>query len=235
MKLAAYLRVSTDAQAEHGLGVSVQRETIEKWARKHGHKIVLWAADEGVSGSNGLDGRDALPEALAALREGVAAGLVVYRLDRLARDLVLQEQLLSELRKMGAEVFSTAAGEQDYLVDDPDDPSRKLIRQILGAVNEYERAMIRLRLRSGRRRKHTQGGYAYGGPPYGWQAHDRELVPVPAEQAVIARIVELRAQGSSLRQIAATLAAEGHPPRRGDTWRPNVLAAILTRAGDSPS
>jgi DNA invertase Pin-like site-specific DNA recombinase len=123
MRLVAYLRVSTDAQAERGLGLDVQRDTITKWARAHGHRIVLSAADEGVSGSNGIDGRDALPDALTALRDGAAAGLVVYHLDRLARDLVLQEQLLAELRNLGAEVFSTAAGEQDYLKDDPDDPS----------------------------------------------------------------------------------------------------------------
>ena len=48
---------------------------------------------------------------------------------------------------MGAEVFSTSDAEQGYLQDDPSDPSRKLIRQVLGAVAEYERAMIRLRLR----------------------------------------------------------------------------------------
>jgi DNA invertase Pin-like site-specific DNA recombinase len=43
---------------------------------------------------------------------------------------------------------------------DPDDPSRKLIRQILGAVNESERSIIKLRLRSGRARKSYNGGYA---------------------------------------------------------------------------
>jgi DNA invertase Pin-like site-specific DNA recombinase len=118
--------------------------------------------------------------------------LIVYRLDRLARDLVLQEQLLADIRRMGADVFSTSSAEGSYLTDDPDDPSRKLIRQVLGAVNEYERAIIALRLRSGRRKKYDNGGYAFGSPPYGWRAVRRDLVEDPEEQAALARMRELR-------------------------------------------
>jgi hypothetical protein len=51
----------------------------------------------------------------------------------------LQEQLLAEVRQMGAELFSTSAGESALLADDPDDRSRDLIGQVLGAVAEVER------------------------------------------------------------------------------------------------
>jgi DNA invertase Pin-like site-specific DNA recombinase len=130
-RLVALLRVSTDRQAEHGLGLEVQEVVIKQWAKPKGHRIVLWTRDEGVSGSDGLDTRDGLAEALGALRSRQAAGLVVYRLDRLARDLVVQEQLLAEVWRMGAEVFSTSPGEAGFLTDDPDDPSRKLISRSL--------------------------------------------------------------------------------------------------------
>lgn len=228
MKVVAYLRVSTDKQAEEGLGLDVQRQAITAWAKTEGHRVVLWAADEGVSGSNGVDTRAGLFEAIDALKDGTGAALVVYRLDRLARDLVLQEQLLADLRRIGADVFTTAASEQAYLKDDPDDPSRAMIRQVLGAVNQYERSMIRLRLRSGRRRKAEKGGYAYGAPPFGWEARDRELVPIPAEQATITRIRELRDEGLSLRQIAWVLDQEQRPARRGN-WTPRTLAQIIRR------
>ena len=164
MKLAAYLRVSTDRQAEEGLGLEVQEQTIKGWAHAHEHRVVLWTRDEGVSGSNGLDTRVGLADVPEAIKRQRVDGLVVYRLDRLARDLVLQEQLLAEIRRLGGELFSTSNAEASYLSDDPDDPSRKLIRQVLGAVNEHERAMIALRLRSGRRRKADNGGYAFGEP-----------------------------------------------------------------------
>jgi DNA invertase Pin-like site-specific DNA recombinase len=190
----------------------------------------LWARDEGVSGSNGLDTREGLADALEALKSRQASGLIVYRLDRLARDLVLQEQLLADVRRMGADVFSTSSAEGSYLTDDPDDPSRKLIRQVLGAVNEYERAMIALRLRSGRREKHDNGGYAFGSPPYGWRAVGRELVEHPDEQAALARMRELRAAGASYRDIAAALTSEGYQPKRGGTWYPMTVRQILTRS-----
>lgn len=80
-------------------------------------------------------------------RAPLADGLVVFRLDRLARDLVLQEQILGDIWRMGAHGFSTSPSEADFLKDDPDDPSRQLIRQVLGAVAQYERALIALRLR----------------------------------------------------------------------------------------
>ena len=86
--------------------------------------------------------------------------------------------------------------------DDPDDPSRRLIRQILGAVNEYERGMIRLRLRRGRQRKAERGEYAGGRPAFGYAAIAGELVPAPEEQAVIIEARKLRASGASIRAIA---------------------------------
>ncbi len=229
MKISAYLRVSTDAQTEHGLGLDVQRQAIRAWARQHGHKITSWHRDEGVSGSNGLDGREALPDAVGEVRDHRAAGLVIYRLDRLARDLILQETLLAEIASLGGQVFSTMPGEQDVIEDDPEDPSRRLIRQVLGAVSEYERSLIRLRLRNGRRRKAERGGFAYGSPPYGWRTESRELVPEPAEQAALVLIRELRAAGQSVRSIAAARAADGHQPTRGGRWHPETIRRVLAR------
>ena len=229
MNVVAYLRVSTDRQAEEGLGLEIQEHAIRAWARGNRHKVVLWTRDEGVSGTNGLDQRQGLADALDALRSHQTGALVVYRLDRLARDLVLQEQLLADVRRMRADVFSTSAAEAGYLTDDPDDPSRKLIRQVLGAVNEYERAMISLRLRSGRRRKAENGGYAYGAPPYGQRVHAGVLVPDDHEQVTLARMRDLRAEGGSYRKIAATLTKEGHQRKRGDVWHPMTIRQILAR------
>ena len=133
---------------------------------------------------------------------------------------------------MRSEVFSTSAAEASYLGDDPDDPSRKLIRQILGAVNEYERAMIALRLRSGRRRKAENGGYAYGSPPYGWRAERGELVEHPEEQVAVERMCELRHDGASYPGIATILHDEGHVPKRGTLWHPMTIRQVLRRLAE---
>lgn len=229
MRLAGYLRVSTEQKAEKGLGLNVQGQAMKEWAKQNGHRIVSWHTDAGVSGSNGLDTRIGLPDALDAVRSRHVEGVVVYRLDRLARDLIVQETLLADIRRMGGEIFSTAASEDAYLKDDPADPSRKLIRQVLGAVSEYERAMIALRLRSGRRRKAEEGGFAYGSPAYGYVAVGGELFPEEREQTTVQRIRALRTDGLSLRQIAAQLDEEGHKPKRGEHWSAMAVKRVLDR------
>jgi DNA invertase Pin-like site-specific DNA recombinase len=128
----------------------------------------------------------------------------------------------------GWEAFSTFAGEQDNLTDDPQDPSRKLIRTILGAVADYERELTKLRLHNGRRRKAVCGGYAYGEPPYGWKAADKSLVPIAAEQATLSVMHELRGQGRSFAYIADRLNETGTPARRG-RWHPQTVSRALAR------
>lgn len=227
MRVIGYVRVSTATQVDKGAGLEEQEQEVRAWARSHGHQVVRIAREEGVSGSNGLEDRVALPEVIGALKAGDAGGVVVYRLDRLARDLIVQETLLAEMRRMGREVFTTSAAEQGYLEDDPHDPSRRLIRQVLGAVAEYERAMIALRLAAGRRYKRERGGYAGGRAPFGYRAEGGELVPDETERRVIAAARRLHRQGHSLRRIAVDLEARGYRPRMGGRWHPNTVRQVL--------
>jgi DNA invertase Pin-like site-specific DNA recombinase len=230
--VVGYLRVSTDRQAEHGHGLAVQRQAITRWARANGFRVSQFVADEGISGSNGLDSRVGLADALDLVRRRTAVGIVVYRLDRLARDLVLQETLLADVKRMGGRIFSTSAAESGYLGDDADDdPSRALIRQVLGAVSQYERSIIAMRTRAGRRRKADQGGFAYGSPPFGMRAEGGALVVDESEQSAIRRAVELHRDGASIRSIATALTAEGFQTKHGrTTWHPTTVARLLDRA-----
>ena len=231
MKIVGYTRVSTRTQVEEGLGLDIQTQAIKGWAKTNGHRIVAWACDEGVSGAKDLEDRDGLADALALIKDAKAEGVVVYRLDRLARDLIIQESLIAEIRRLGGTLFTTVGGEAAYLADDPDDPSRKLIRQVLGAVAEYDRSMIALRLRTGRRRKAERGGYAFGAPAFGVAARDRELVALADEQVTLDRIAELHRDGASTRAICAALNAEGRGTKRGGPWQPMVVSRIVKRLG----
>lgn len=240
MKLVAYLRVSTDRQAEEGLGLDVQEQAIRKWAKAQGHRVVGWYRDEGVSGSNGIEDRDALPDALEALRD--ADGLVVYSLDRLARTLTTQEGILGHIWDAEARVFSVTDG-GEILEDDPDDPMRTAMRQMRGVFSQLERAMISKRMREGRRRKGEQGGFAYGSPPFGYRSKEGKLVKDPEEQKALDLMRSMREEGASLREIGRALEAEGFRPRQArrpgkrrqtgegssGKWHPKVIAEILHR------
>jgi DNA invertase Pin-like site-specific DNA recombinase len=230
MRLAAYLRVSTDRQAEEGLGLDVQEQAITKWAKTNRHTIVSWHRDEGVSGSNGVDGRPGLLDALNAIESGEATGVVVHNLDRLARTLTVQESVLALVWSHGGSAHAVNLGEVQR--DDPDDPYRTAMRQMAGVFAQLERAMIVKRMRDGRRRKRQLGGYAGDGPPpYGYACEDGQLVPVPSEQATLKAIRKLRKQGRTLRQIADCLNSDQVAPPRGDTWHPPTVSRILARSG----
>jgi len=222
-KVLGYVRVSTAEQVD-GFGLSVQRKAIAGYAKAAGMCLVRTFSDEGISGSNGLDTRQGLAEMLAVVESGQVSGLVVYRLDRLARDLVLQETLMARMRKAGVEVLSVT--EPDI---DSDDATRILVRQVLGAIGQYERALIRSRMAAGRAAKLAAGGYGGGRPPFGWRAEGRELVPEPVEQETIALIRRLSAEGLSSRQIAAKLDEAGHRPKAGQHWTSVGVLRVLQR------
>lgn len=230
VRYAVYLRVSTDQQADSGQGLDIQEAACRKWLRAGGHRLVEICRDGAKSGSLDVASRPGLARALALVGSGHADGVLVYRLDRLSRDVILQEQLLAELHRRGNELHSCSAAEDEHLVDDPDDPTRALVRRILGAVAAHERDVIRLRLRTGRMRKAMLGGYAGGGPPYGWAATGRELVAVDDEQEAIDLMRRLHKQGRSYREICAVLEARQIPSRATHKkWRPDTVRTILIR------
>lgn len=218
-----YARVSTDQQADEGLGLEIQEQSLRAYAKKLHRKITRLFVDRGVSGQ--VQDRPALGELLEVIEEGDL--IVVARLDRLARDLLTQELLLKDIRARGADIASCSLAESDYLQDDPQDPTRKLIRQVLGAVSEFERSLIKLRLQRGRAAKARMGGYAYGSPPFGKRAKEKQLVRDPREQQAIRLASRLRKSGGSLRQIGSALTQNGFNPKRGLTWHPTSVSRLL--------
>jgi hypothetical protein len=92
--------------------------------------------------------------------------------------------------------------------------------------------MITLRLRRGKRRRRRADALSYVGGyvAYGYRAEGKHLIPVPAEQEAIALARTLRAQGWSLRQIAARLDEEGFRPRTAARWSAAAIKKVLDRA-----
>jgi DNA invertase Pin-like site-specific DNA recombinase len=207
-----------------GFGLEVQAKAIKDYAKTNGLRLVRMISDEGLSGSNGLDARVGLAEAVAIVERGEVAGIVVYRTDRLARDLLLQETIMARMRAAGAEVISVSEPDMDS-----DDPTRVLVRQVLGSIAQYERALIRGRMMAGRAAKIASGGYGGGRPPFGWRAEGKELVPEPREQEVIALVRQLAEDGLSSRQIASRLEEVGHRPKVGESWSSTQVLRIIQR------
>jgi DNA invertase Pin-like site-specific DNA recombinase len=210
----AYLRVSTD---EQHLGPEAQRAAITAWATREGVSVVAWCCDAGVSGAAAIADRPELLAALAALREHGAGVLAVAKRDRLARDVMAAAMIERMADDAGARVVS-AAGEGT----DSDDPSAVLMRRMVDAFAEYERALIAARTRAALAVKRSRGE-ATSHAPFGFRAVDGVLVADEAEQAVIAQVRAARARGLTVRAICDELRAAGIVSRKG---KPLAVSAV---------
>jgi len=210
----AYLRVSGRGQID-GDGFPRQLGAIEQYAATQGLKVRKIYREEGISGAKELENRPALQELLTAIGSSDVQVVVIEKLDRLARDLMVQETIIGDLRKRGIELVSVA--EPDLCSDDP---SRKLVRQIFGAISEYEKAMIVLKLRGARRRLKARTGRCEGEKPYGEGRN---------EKRVVNRILALRAGGLAVDKIAAALNSENVKPKRGKMWYGASVNNVLKR------
>jgi DNA invertase Pin-like site-specific DNA recombinase len=236
MNLIAYTRISSDGQLD-GFGVATQERAIASWTKANGHRIIRTVSDVGVSGATDAVDRPGLSAALEALDAREAHGLVIARLDRLARALTVQEAALAFIWRTGAEVFTADAG--PVLRDDPDDPMRTALRQVVGVFAELDRRMVVKRLRDGRAAKSATGRKAVGSYAYGYvgvgKGKQRDVAPQSTEQSAVAFILDSRADGHSYRQIARALDVHGHLPRRAAKWSPvSVRSVVLRHAKDAP-
>jgi DNA invertase Pin-like site-specific DNA recombinase len=214
IKAFAYLRVSGKGQLR-GDGFPRQKAAIGAYADAHDIRVVKWFKEEGVSGTKDLDNRPALQALMIALHSDGVRLVLIEKLDRLARDLMVQETIIADLRKHGFELVSVA--EPDLCSDDP---SRKLVRHVFGAIAEYERAMIVLKLRAARQRVRQREGTCEGRKSYGFR---------PGEQDVIDRIRALENKGLNYTQIADQLNRDGVPTRANGQWYPATVSRILLR------
>ena len=156
-----YARVSGRGQLD-GDGFTRQEQAIQAYAKAHGIKLEHIYREEGVSGT--VEVRPALAEMLVSLEQnGHGIKLVlIEKLDRLARDLMVQEAIIHDFKKGGFSLVSVMEG-ADLLENDA---SRKLIRQVFGAIAEYDKTMTVAKLRAARDRKRAATGHCEGRPSF---------------------------------------------------------------------
>lgn len=208
----ALIRVSTDRQAESGLGLDGQRAAIAGFCAERGLHVARWVTEDGVSGGAELADRPGLLDALASVSELGAAHIVVACHDRLARSVLTAELVHAELARLGASVLSADGSGNEQTAE------AELMRRIVGAMAAYERAKIALRTRAALQAKRKRGE-ALGPAPYGNR---------PGEAQAQLRLRSLLdAGGRSYVQIAKVMAAEGYVTRHGrPVGKPWVVRAV---------
>ena len=219
MKIIGYVRVSTSRQE---LSPKAQRDHIEQWCARHGYELVE-TFEEKISGGvefDDLDQREALMAAIDALSAGMA--LVVAKRDRLARNVASAAIIERLAERKGARVLAVDG------VNNEDSPEAQLMRTLIDAFAQYERALIRSRIKLALGHKMAKGERV-GSVPYGKQVAEdgKTLVESERDKRLLARLRRLRRGGMSLRAIAEKATAEGYRSRSGAALSKSTVARLL--------
>ncbi len=212
-KAYAYLRVSGQGQVD-GNGFDRQEEAIRKYAKKAGIKIEGVFRENGVSGTTNETDRPAFQEMMTAILNNGVRMVIVERLDRLAREYMVQESLLIYLASKKVDLIS-ASTEENVTEAVQADPMKKAVIQIQGVFSELEKNLLVNKLRVARERVRKETGKCEGRKRYG---------ETEEEHAVIRRIRAMRrkrrngAKGMTLQAIADKLNSEGIPTKDGKQW-----------------
>src|SRR5262245_50791748 len=221
-RTVAYVRVSTDKQADRGVSLEAQQAKIRAYAELYGLELVDVIVDAGFSAKT-LD-RPGLSRALAMLRSGEAGALLVVKLDRLTRSV-------RDLGQLVADHFAATNGPALLSVSEQVDTrtaAGRLVLNVLGAVSQWEREAIGERTSAAMQHKAARGEYIGGSPRFGYKlAQDGRLEAQEAEQAAIREARDLRAAGLSLRAVAARLDAQGYRTRTGRAFLPVQVARMV--------
>ena len=178
MRVGIYARVST---TDKGQSVGMQLRELEAYTQARGWTIWERYLDEGVSGSQAR--RPGLDRLLSACRRRQVDVVLVWRLDRLGRSLKHLIMMLDELQSLG--VAFVALHEQI----DCTTATGQLMLHLLGAFAEFERALIRERVKAGLAHARAKG----------------QRLGRPRLEIDPARVKSFRKDGRSIRQIAQTL------------------------------
>lgn len=203
----AYFRTSSAANVD-GDSEARQRKAVVSYATRAGLELVAEFYDAAVSGADPVDLRPGFKALLAAIASRGARKIIVETANRFARDLIVQETGWRYLRSLGVELI--AANSPNAFLDDT--PTAVLIRQILGAVAQFEKAALVLKLRAARERSGRKGGR-------------KPIFKTAPEAVALAR--SPACDGLSLREIAAALADAGFTTKAGNVYSASAVSRML--------
>jgi DNA invertase Pin-like site-specific DNA recombinase len=199
-----------------------QREAIQRFAKAAGYEIAAddWFYDAAVSGADPVDARPGFAAMLTRIASNGVRTIIVETANRFARDLIVQETGHRMLRGLGIDLI--AADSPESFVDDT--PTATMVRQILGAVAEFEKAALVAKLKGARARKRAVTGKCGGR-----KSHAEKHPEVVAEAKRLRRASPKTGERRSLRKISSELAVLGYVNERGKSYSAKSVRAMLAQ------
>lgn len=214
----AYLRTSSAANVGADKDSDKrQRAAIEAFAEGAGFTLVAEYYDAAVSGADPVDQRPGFAEMLQRLASNGAKTVIVESPDRFARDLAVQLAGHDMLKGLGIAIIPASA--PDFFTEDT--PTAVLVRQVLGAIAQFEKASSVAKLSAARKRKREREGQCEG--------RKRLSATKPEVVALARKLRRRRPKGGqlSLREVSTRLAANGFLNERGKPYAAKSIASML--------
>lgn len=224
VEAVAYFRTSSAA----GLGEDKdsekrQRAAVEAYAKRAGYVLVDTFYDQAVKGSDPVDVRPGFAAMLDRIAGNGVRTVIVETANRFSRDLIVQETGHRYLTGLGITLI--AADSPDTFVEDT--PTSVMVRQILGAVSQFEKAALVAKLTAARHRVMKAQAARGEKPKCGGRASYSERDPAMVELAKKLHRYPVNGRRRSLRDVAAELAAAGYASAAGTPFPPASIARML--------
>jgi DNA invertase Pin-like site-specific DNA recombinase len=185
-----------------------QREAVTRFAKAGGYSIVAEFYDAAVSGADPIDERKGFAAMLDRIAGNGVRVILVETASRFARDLIVQETGWRYLQGLGVTLMATDS--PDSFLDDT--PTAVLIRQVLGAVSQFEKAALVAKLKAARDRKRKVTGKCGG------RKSLAELSPEAVSLARKLRRYPINGHMRSFNEIAVELQLKGFVTRHGTRY-----------------
>jgi site-specific DNA recombinase len=222
MKVIGYVRVSTEEQARGGVSLDMQRAKIRAYADLEDMELVEILADEGISGCS-IKIRPGIQQVLQMVREKRIDAVIIYKLDRMARNTVESLEIAKLMDRKGVGLHS--------ITEKLDTKSAlgRFFFTLMASLAEMERGIISERISAAMERKREKLEPCNNNPTYGYRIEGCRVVPDLHEQAVIKRIQSLHSGGHTIWGIRDILTAEGIVNRRGKPFGKTQIHNIIQR------
>lgn len=201
MECVAYMRVSTEKQAEEGNGLSSQKRDIENYCRKNKLIISDWYVDDGYTGAN-MDRPELQRLVNDCLKKRIKC-IVAFKLDRLSRSMIDGIYLIERVFQPNNVLFKCVHDSVNY-----DSPMEQAYTQMMAVFAQLDKNTMMLRMRGGMLERVKQGHWPGGGNlPYCYN-YDKEkgiLMPISERAEQANKAIDLFIAGNSDVTIQKTL------------------------------
>jgi len=222
LRAIGYVRVSTGKQA---LSPEAQEEKIRQMAALQGVQLVDVVVDRESAKEGSIHKRPGIARIFELASAHQVERVIIAKLDRLTRSVVDLGELLTELDRAGVSLVSAT---ETWM--DTGSAAGRLVINIIVCVAQWEREAIAERTAAVLQHKKAHGK-VYNHTPYGFERQGDNLVVMPAEQEVMAKVREMRDAGVTLSAIALHLNKAGTPTKKaGGHWHASTVANILKAA-----